>query len=135
MIQAFDNPTRNYICLMLVLALLLSPLAALADDSDPSGEKLKALYKDPKFLAALKAQGDSGDVNAEISYWRWRCHNELLTVVGAVIWGVRACFDNCPKYCDILVIDYCELYSRTCDHWHWNAGCLSQYGCPDPPPY
>ena len=117
------------ICLVTMLFLLALPLAALAGDVDPTGEKLKSLESDPKYQAKLK---ELGGANAKVGDGpSWRCACEGATFIGGVIWGERALLDHCKKYDDGRILQYCITYSRHCDHYHWKANCLKEHGCPD----
>lgn len=117
---------KQCFCLALVLALAAIPLAALAGDVDPSGDKLMELVDDPKYKAALEEKGGANAANPLLA----KCWAEVATVVGGVIWGARAQEDHCSNYHHQNAFYYCALYSTYCDHYHWQSKCLFDQGCP-----
>lgn len=120
---------RKCACLTVALGLLALPLAALAGEVDPTGEKLQGLKDDPKFQEVMQEHGgNSAGVNYNIL-----CAAELATFVGGIIWGERALEDHCEKYSDGYVYGYCLVYSKHCDHYHWQSKCLKEASCPDEP--
>ena len=123
----FARLPKRSLCLVLALCLLALPLAALAGDPDPAGEKLRGLKDDPKYQAALKKHGGT-PANTN---WKAVCAAEIATFVGGIIWGERALLDHCKDtYQSGDIWGYCTLYSGKCDHYHWQSDCLKQKGCP-----
>ena len=112
-----------------LLALTLFPMAALAEDVDPEGEKLMSLRSNPEYQAVLKEKGAPvGSVG-----WDIVCTAEEATVAGALVWDIRLrkdkCFDRYKKK-HISAEAYCSRYSDHCDHYSWNQNCMWDKGCP-----
>ena len=118
--------SKKFMCLAVILSMLALPLAALAGDVDPNGDKLRALKNNPKFQEALKAEQSKRN-----GKWETLCAVEGATFVGGIIWGERALLDPCEKYHHGDIFAYCITHSKYCDHYHWKANCLQKKGCPD----
>lgn len=107
----------------LLTTALLQPLPARADDTDPMGIKLKQALEEPAAQKVLEEKGppSAGDPTGLL------CDAEMVTVVGAIIWDQRRMRDHCKSMWRSTAIEYCWVYSRVCDHYHWNPDCLRNY--------
>ena len=55
------------------------------------------------------------------------CALEWSTGIGALIWQDRAEQDKYKRYSGLFVAEnYCVDYSKVCDHYNWQKGCLSR---------
>lgn len=119
------------------LALALWPCAAVADDTDPQGSRLKAYVEqrleeappNDRNAALVQAQGGTSADD-----YRLLCGLEIggTLTIGYIIWYARMANDQWYGERGEVsaemsnVYRYCLLYSTTCDHWTWSPTCLAE---------
>ena len=117
------------VIMVLLLALISFPMAAMAEDVDPDGEKLMSLRSNPEYKAIMKDKG----APVGSTGWDIVCTAEEATVAGALVWDIRLrkdkCFDRYKKR-HLSITAYCSRYSDHCDHYDWNRNCMWGKGCP-----
>lgn len=148
----------NYLLLLLLL-LSLSSLAGAQDDPDGDA-KLKAMRTDIEALILPGSSGNTASIafakkynvsqdkleqlaapNRTTKYtgeqykelWlNFLCNAEVYTVIGAIVWRVRADMDGWDVSSQVppcYLETYCLEYSLHCNHWKWQQGCLASK-CP-----
>jgi len=135
-----EGIVRNTLVLLaaLIAACLFTASPALAGDVDPTGAKLKGVVEDylakapendPKARTLRQGQNDCINPTSE-EIITILCGAEVLSVIGAVIWSTRKCYDGCgAKVGDMDSFAYCRAYSSRCDHWVWSPDCLKGFDC------
>ncbi len=110
------------VLLALLAGLLIVPLMAQAEDTDPDGVKLKEILQKSEAPEKLKGAQAAGNMDFETAYGV--CALEAVTVIGTAIWVARNKLDACKL--EYIGIDYCVGYSTNCNHYKWKANCLKE---------
>lgn len=119
------------ISLAMSVVILLSACPVFAGDTDPSGERLKAVVENyvktapPSDETAAKIKSN-GSVDSFRGFL-WLCSIEMATGVGYFIWDARMKADSCPSQAIATPGYYCEVYSDLYGHWTWQQGKMDSW--------